>query len=533
MEETLESTQPNSSVNLGRLGFTHTFAADFRRRLAAALERNAFTVLILGCGTAALTWRIRESIGSDSWYTLVAGRTIATSGLPHHDSLTVLTAGRPWVDQQWLAHLVLYGLWCAGRWPLALLSVIVSYVGTFAVLAATARRLGASDRSVAIVALLCFGAGAANTALRAQIPSYLLYGLITSLLLIDERHPSRRVFLVFPLLVVWANVHGSVVLGASLVTLRGVTLAASALRAHRPARSWLPRVGAFLLLPWLCTLASPYGLALPGYYRRVLDNPTLDNLVTEWAAGTVRNMPFFFVLLFAGLWLVGRTRGALTPFAQLAFLGTAIAGLFALRNVVWFAFLAAATLPLALDELWKPTNVPRRRRINLALVAVAIAVAGGEMATTAVRGRAWFEHAYPRAAARAVSDAVAANPKLRVFANDTYSDWLLFEDPDLKGKVAYDIRYELMTSGELLSIAAFGGEDGPDWARVANGYRLLVLDPTSDRGPIRTFERDRGTTVLFRDAQVVVLLRAATGAGSEALSTKGRWSRTRSSATVG
>jgi hypothetical protein len=522
MEETLESAQPDSSARLGRARFTRTFSGHFSKGIAGALEQNAFTVLILGLGVAGLTWRIRASIAPDTWYTLVAGRTIATSGLPRHDSLAVLTAGRQWVDQQWLAHLALYGLWRAGGWPLALLTVIVSYAGAFAVLAATARRLGASDRSVSIVTLLCFGAGIQNTALRAQTPAYLLFGLVLSLLLLDERRPSRRVYLIFPLLVVWANIHGSVVLGAGLVALRGATLAASQLRAHGPVRDWLPRAGAFLLVPWLCTLASPYGLALPGYYRRVLDNPTLDNLVVEWAAGTVHNVPFFFALLFAGLWLVGRTRRALIPFAQLAFFGTAVAGLFAIRNVIWFTFVAAATLPLALDELWTPLDAPRRRRVNRALVTVAFATAAAAMAVTAAHDRAWFESSYPRAAARVVSDAVSSDPKLRVFANDRYSDWLLFEAPDLKGRVAYDIRFELMTSAELTSTAAVAGEYGPDWSRVTDGYRLLVLDPSSDRVPIRTFAGLRGTTVLFRDAQVVVLLRPAAAAGPGALGARRR-----------
>jgi len=509
MGETLESAKPDAPANPARTASEHTLSARAWTGLVGALEQNVFVVLILGLGVAALGWRIRGSLDADAWYTLVAGRTITMSGLPRHDSLTVLTAGREWVDQQWLAHLALYDLWRVGGWPIALLGVVACYAGTFALMAATARRLGASDRGAALVAVVCFTAGFQNTAFRAQTAAYLLFGLVAGLLLLDERCPSRRVLLVFPLLVVWANIHGSVVLGAGLVALRGATLAASELHSRRPARGWLPRAGAFLVLPWICTLASPYGLALPGYYRRVLDNPTLDRVASEWAATTVRNQPFFFVLLFAALVLSIRSRKALTPFAQLALLGTALAGLFAIRNVIWFTFVAAATLPPALDELWTPRDAPRRRRTNLALAAGGIVIAVVSMTAGETHDRAWFQTGYPGAAARAVSDAAASNPKVRVFANDRYADWLLFEDPQLAGRVAYDIRFELLTRAQLSSVAAFLDEDGASWERAASGYRLLVLDSAGDRGAIQTFERARGTTVLYRDANVVVLLRAA------------------------
>ena len=94
--------------------------------------------------------------------------------------------------------------------------------------------------------------------------------------------PPRRVFLVFPLLALWANLHGSVVVGAALVSLSGLTLALTGIRTRSRGRLWW-RAGALIVLPWPCILVSPYGLALPGYYRSVLDNPTLSQSVAEWA----------------------------------------------------------------------------------------------------------------------------------------------------------------------------------------------------------------------------------------------------------
>ncbi len=473
------------------------------------LERNAFLIVVLGLGVALQSWLIRGEIGPDSWYTLLSGRTIVGSGFPGRDTLTVLTAGREWVDQQWLGQLTLYGLWRLGGWPLALLSLIAIYVATFVVLASAARRLGASDRSIALVAFLCFATGLSHTAFRAQIPAYLLFALVLWLLIADEQHPSRRVLLVFPLLVVWANVHGSVILGAGLVVLRGVVVVVFERGQGRGGRDWLPRAGALLLLPFACVLASPYALDLPGYYRRVLDNRTLANTVTEWAPTTIHNQPLFFWLLVVGIGVCLGGRRALSPFTALALLATGVAGSLAVRNVVWFAFVCAAILPRAVDVLWRPVASAARRPVNLALAAFGIAVAVGCAGAAAAHRRAWFEHSYPRAAIRAVSGATTADAAVRVYADAGYGDWLLFEDPRLAGRVAYDIRYELLTPAQLTEIAAFPTQRGPNWMRAIAGYGVLVLDPVADRGAITFLERDRGTTVLYRDAVVAVLRRSA------------------------
>jgi hypothetical protein len=478
------------------------------RRLRDALDRNVFAVLVLAvCGALHVQF-VRGALGPDSWYTVLGGRIVSSSGLPRHDTLAILTHGRDWVDQQWLAHLGFYALWSAGGWRLALLSVVALYLAAFVVAAAAARRLGASDRSVAVIIVVCYVAGLANSALRAQIPAYLLFAFVLALLLADAERPSRRVYLVFPLLALWANVHGSVVLGAGLVALRGLTIAGSGLRAREAPRAWLPRAGALVVLPWLCTLVSPYGLALPHYYRSVLGNSAIEHAASEWGPTTFANSPVFVVLLLGGLWLVARSGAAATPFARLAVSGSGVLGLVAIRYVVWFALVAAAVLPVLLDAVWAPSSARRRAGVNIALASIAIAAAASLTAAVAAHGASWFERGYPGRAAGVVESAAAADPGLRVFADERYADWLLFEDPKLAGRVAYDVRFELLTSAQLSSLFHFRAEVGYDWQRAAAGYGLLVLDPGSDSGAVKLFEREPGSTVLYRDSNVVVLRRA-------------------------
>jgi hypothetical protein len=468
------------------------------RRLLAAIDRNAFVILVLAVCAGAQIAFLRSALQADTWYTLVSGRVVWDSGLPHHDTLTALTLGRAWVDEQWLAQLAFYGLWSAGGIALAMFSLVALYTGAYAILAAGARSGGASARSVALVTGVSFLVGVQNTVLRAQVPAYLLCALVLVLLLTDRGRLSPRVYLTLPLLVLWANVHGSVLVGAALVSLYGVT---------HVARGRRLRAGVLLLAPWPCVLVSPYALDLTGYYRSVLDNPTLANNVSEWGASTLRGQPLFFVLLVAGGVLVTLARRRLTPFGILAFAATGLFGMLAIRNIVWFALVAAAVLPAALDAAWPPRESRRRSSLNVALVAVGVCLAVLMGVVVAGRGSRWLEGAYPAQAAAAASSAAQAAPGTRIFADDRYADWLLFKHPELAGKVAYDARFELLTRRQLERIVAFRAEQGADWLRAARGYQVLVLDPTADRGAVRLLQAELGTSTVYRDDNVVVLRR--------------------------
>ena len=329
-------------------------------------------IFALGACAALGAARLRGEVGLDSWYSLVAGRLIARHGIPHHDSLTSLSLGRVWVDQQWLAHLALYGLWAAGGWAVALLSVVVIYTASFAVLAASARSLGASERSTAIVVVPCFLAGLSNTVYRAQIPSYLLFALVLGILLADTRRPSRRVYLVLPVLVLWANIHGSVVLGSALVGLAGVVFAIVALPVDGCIREpgclvphcSSPRRGSACWPPPTASRCP----ATTGACSETTSSSTPRASGRRARSVASRSSSR---CCSAALLLAGAGRRALGAFASLALVLTAVMGLFAVRDIVWFAFTAAAVLPAALDSVWPPQSQERRPRLNLALVAVS------------------------------------------------------------------------------------------------------------------------------------------------------------------
>jgi hypothetical protein len=469
-------------------------------RLSAGLEQNGTLVMAVAAFAIVLITHLRTALAADGWMALLSGRVVAQHGLPSHDTLMVWSHGGTWVDQQWLAQLTLYGVERVGGLPLVLL--VHAFLVTLALggAAALALRRGGSARSatwVVLPVLIAYWPEA--VVMRPQSFAYPLFVAVLWLLLDELRQPSRRVYLVLPLLVLWANLHGSVVVGAALVSALAITEIASSVRS-RP-RTVHVRSVVLLAAPWLCVLASPYATSLPHYYRLIFSSG-FGSYVTEWAPTTltVAHAPVYLLAL-GGLWLFGRTGNRATAFEKLAFVGLTLLAFDAVRNAPWLALFSLAVLPRLLDALRAPAMEPKRlnRLLALAMLAlVCVATLG-----VAFEPDSWFTGAaYPASAQRAA--VAAAGAKGRVFANERYADWLVFEHPQLAGRIAYDSRFELLSARQLRSVTGFRNLIA-GWRGTVRGYPVLVLDRQDDARPIAALLREKRARVVTRRGPIVVL----------------------------
>ena len=466
-------------------------------RIGVALEEDGLLVVVLAAFAIVLLVTLRRGLGIDGWLALLAGRGIVQHGLPSHDSLTVMAHGRRWTDQSWLAQLGVYGLWRAGGLKLALLVHALLATGALTGAALIARRHGATARSItwiAIPVLVAYYPVAA--VLRAQSFALPLFTATLWLLLDDARRLSPRVLATLPLIALWANLHGSVLLGAGLVALAGL---ATMIRERRPSAKGL----ALALLPWACVFASPYATHLPAYYAKVLVGGDFSHFVTEWAPTTLElaTVPVF-ILVLGGLWLLGRNGRAAPLFDQLAFVAMAVIAFQAIRNVAWFALVALAVLPPLVGRLLPPAE--GRQRLNRILALSFLALTCVALGGIAAKPTPWFTHAFPATAARAT--ARAAGPTGFVFATSQYNDWLLWSEPQLAGRVAFDSRFELLTRAQLDEIGRIVDAAG-DWRAALRPYRVFVLGPSRDTTLEHALRRTLALHVAFRSRQVVVLRR--------------------------
>jgi hypothetical protein len=254
---------------------------------------------------------------------------------------------------------------------------------------------------------------------------------------------------------------------------------------------------------WPCLLISPYALHLPGYYEQILFGGDFSRFVTEWAPTTltIGTAPVYLLVL-AGMWLLGRAGAHVSTFEKLALLATGVLAFQALRNTAWLGLTALVVLPVLLDAVRPAADEPRRLNRLLATIVVAGAVvaAGG----IAAKGQSWFVGGFPTAAADAAS--AAAGPDGKVLAMSPYADWLRWRKPGLAGRVAFDARFELLTRGQLKRLGAFQARAGA-WISTTRGYRVFVLGRNDDRklraalvtaGVARVVHLDRFIAVLQR-----------------------------------
>jgi hypothetical protein len=439
---------------------------------------RAIAVGMLAFDAVALSWG--RSLGPDTYISLSAGRFISAHGLPRTDHLSVAAAGRPWIDQQWLAHVIFYGLWRIGGDAAVAASSALGVGLAIGLLYALCARRGADMVStwIAVGGALMVCVMFAET--RAQSFAYPLFVALLWIVLseLDRGRWSRRALLVVPVIALWANLHGSVLVGAALAAgcfgLRG----SRRLVARRP-RAALPDL-AVAALAVAAVFATPYGTAILEYYPRVLGDPAL-NTIAEWQPSSfnIINLPFVVILLgLVGAAFFARGRRLPVPAwpvgiaAALGVLAT-----HALRYQVWFAMAAAPVLALLITRIRARAGedgaVPRRIAVAAAVASASVMAAA--CAVLALTSQATYGSFVARTAVAASDRYAESHPGARVLADDSTGSALLWLHPALAGRVGFDARTEIYPPSRFLRFDRFLLLSGGSWTAATQGYQVLAV----------------------------------------------------------
>ena len=240
----------------------------------------------------------------------------------------------------------------------------VSFLGGV-VIAATAaalfRYMMWLEVNIILALLAMFAASSASTLHWLARPHMFTWGLLLLtvwLLEADRRRPSRHVFWLVPLSVVWTNLHGGFV--ALLVTLVIYTcggVVEEFWSAYEKKKSWtwmwpaaLKRYGLLLIFCSLGTLINPYTYELHGHILSYLDSDFILNNVQEFQSPRFRgeSMLVYEVFLVLGILLSGRMLWRKQVTSALLVLAWAHASLTSVRHMPLFMIVAA---PLIAREL--------------------------------------------------------------------------------------------------------------------------------------------------------------------------------------
>jgi hypothetical protein len=324
--------------------------------------------IVVGCLVAAVCALI-ATVGADAEWLAALGRDIAgtwsiPSGVPF-----AAASSDGWHNVPVLGELVFHWLQ-AGLGTRGLIAAqLVAVIACLWLVSVDMRRVRVADQPAALVLILtAFAAAPALLIVRSQLFSLALFPLLLLLLREQARRPSRRVWLLVPLVALWTNLHGGVLLG---IAVAGAYLLFARAR-HEP----LVAVGVLAGMV-AALLATPALVGTASYYRGVIGSVAATQGEGMWRPLSL-HAPFDVVFLVVAPPLVVlalRSKPALWEVVAIG--GLAVVAVRASRNEVWLALFLAVPAARALTGTreWS-RGVSARLVLPVAGLLAAVAVVG-------------------------------------------------------------------------------------------------------------------------------------------------------------
>ena len=449
----------------------------------------------------------------DYFWHVTAGKLIAQTGhVPSTDPFSFTWFGQPWTPHEWLSELLIYRL-VDGIGRVGALFVFGLFpAATFGVLAAALARRGVRPLAMALPFVVGASVMIGFVTLRPQAVSWLLLAVLIWFLLEVRPDRPRRLVLLIPFFVLWANLHGLYVSGLGVVgvytlfTLLGRTPMSS-------QRGWMLGAAAGCIGASMLTPAGPIGILYPLRYVQAGDWGLAN--IAEWQSPNFHEPAHlaFLALIVA----VGLNGGRNTPgwLVALSWIGIAV-GLLALRNIPVAGVFCMPTLAFGLEsrlrersaqKTTRPMNSSRALGRRVMELMTALVVVVGSMAVLIPRPltAAIDKELAERFPVAAVDRLMRIRPDARVLAEYGWGGYVIYRMNATGGRVFVDGRND-MYSEQILEDYSTIRDAGPGWqALVARyGVEAILLPPetTLTRGPAVS----AGWCEVYRDATQVLYL---------------------------
>ncbi len=292
---------------------------------------------------------LRRLDNTDTWTILAAGRWIVEHGaIPATDTLSYTATDRPWINVQWLFYAVLYLLYQLGGSTLLILASALVYGLAVAVLMRSIRLylgpLGATLLGLWVVII-----SQERFAIRPEMVSYLLVGIILWLYATAPATRGRRLWWLPVVTIVWVNCHAVFIIGAIVI---GAHMAAAVAGRLVPA------------------LRSP-AWSDDETFRRVL-------IIGAVSLAALLVNPFGLTGVLFPLELMSWVRGASTAFRAIGELKPPFSGYFVTFSVSAYQIFFVVSIAVVVLA----TILPARRRISAGAARAARRRAGGKTPAT-------------------------------------------------------------------------------------------------------------------------------------------------------
>jgi hypothetical protein len=442
----------------------------------------------------------------DLTYHIRLGEQILHGTLPRMDTFTFSAPGATWTDQQWLAQALLALAHRVDGWNAVILLRALLTALTFVFVFAACRRSGASIRAAAGLTVASSLMSSQNLAMRPQLFAVPLFTATLWISATRREHPARQ-WAIPVLVAIWANVHGSFVLGPILVGFDWLEDRRE--RSPRARHTFVVGVVAAA-----ATLLNPFGVRVWAYIVEIGTNPTISRFASEWEPTTIRTFSgaALFVSLVAVIWLLSRRREPVAWPSLLRLIFFFALALPAIRGIVWWGLAAPVIVAGWLAPPRSAEGGRRDRRgspvMNLAVVltvAAAVVVALPWWRTEQPGGSSPLLNHAPEGVAAAIETVSA--PGDHVWIDQVWASWLEYRLPDRP--VFVDSRVELYPQSVWTDyIDVSNGRNG--WQAILDRWDVdvVALSPWQsgelierigfDPGWQRTYHDDDGSVYIRR-----------------------------------
>jgi hypothetical protein len=458
---------------------------------------------------------------------VIAGTPLAVNDLAYHlragdimfdthavlrtDVFSAVAYGEPWLNQQWLAQIVLATAFRLGGWfgLVALRALLGALVLSFVFLAC--RAAGAATKRAAWLTLASGVMLMGGFTLRPQLLGMGCFAVTAWLVARRRTHPEG-VWIVIPITILWANLHGSFFLASLLLVLAWVE------------DRWARGRGARTLLlaglgSLLATIVTPYGYRVWSYVVDLATDPVIRETITEWqppSIGVYTGTAFFLSVVAVAALLIARVRRPV-PWGSLLSLVVFMAiALAAIRGVFWWAMAVPIVLAGVLEH--RPALTERRDPAGV-LNAAIVGVLALAMIASVIRWVPYTGPAMPTGGRLAFAPVGITRELQRtlgpgevMFSPQKWGSWLEFEFP--RSPMIVDSLIEVIPSSVWWKYyAVSSGVEG--WQATLDAWDVDVAVLARDQqGPlIPKVRADPGWKLVYEDAEGLIFRRVSDAVG--------------------
>lgn len=434
----------------------------------------------------------------DTFWQIEIGRRILDSGaLPRTDVFSFTMQGQPWISTQWLAQVCFAQAFALAGWAGPVVLTAASIALAFALVAYVLER-HLDGMAVLILLMVAFALASPHFLVRPHalaMPAMVAW--VAALIGAADRGEAPRLWWL-ALMTLWANLHGSFVLGIALTA--PIALDAM-LNAQPQARMRLMlRWIAFGMLALGASCLTPYGWNSLLAARNILNLGDALSMITEWRPADFSRLGAFEICLLLGIGAVLFKGLTLPPVRILLVLGLLHMALAHVRNVTVFALLAPVVFAPPLAGRFPRLNSGLATSLRPRVLIAAAAVAAVTLTGVAI---ALARYAPPAGVAPAVA-ALKARGVSRVLNDYDFGGYLIRAGIP----VAIDGRTELYGENFMIELdQAMTLKNPATLFDVIDKYRIdaTLLPPATPA--VSLFDHLQGWHRVYADSVAVVHVR--------------------------